>query len=69
MNYYKLLDKKRNGTIVRTKGRDQQEYIPGRGWIDSYVILEYFNDKSPLYELYEEITEAEARILTGGDVS
>jgi hypothetical protein len=60
MNYFKLLDKENYGIIVRAKGRDQHEYSPGRGWVKSGALIQYFNDESEFYDLYEEISEGEA---------
>jgi hypothetical protein len=60
MNYYRLLAPKDDGTIVRTEGRSQQQYIQGRGWIESGIMLEYFWPESDIVENYEEITEQEA---------
>jgi hypothetical protein len=55
--------------IVRADGPYHQKYVSGFGWVDSGVFLQYFNDESPVYELYEEITENEAKILIGGNAS
>ena len=61
MNYYKLLDKYNFNTVVRTKGiKLQQEYVHGRGWVDTGILTRYFCDESDYYDLYEPITEAEA---------
>jgi hypothetical protein len=65
MTYCKLLDKKRAGTIVRADGAIQHQYVPGRGWVRSGVLIEYFNDESEYYDLYEDITEGEAMKLIG----
>lgn len=57
MKYFKLLDPAHENTIVRAEGRSQQEYVVGQGWIESGILMEYFCDESPLYNMYEEITE------------
>lgn len=62
MNYYKLTSNQDNGTIVRTQGRNHEQFIPKRGWVRSGILMKYFapyNDNE-LYNLYEEITETEA---------
>lgn len=63
MKYYRLEDYENRGTVVRTEGRSQQRYIQGRGWIESGVMMKYFNDESPYYDSYSEITEEEANKL------
>lgn len=64
MIYYRLLDPKRKGTVVRTEGRSQQEFIPGRGWIESGELMQYFWPDSETYDCLEEISESEALALT-----
>lgn len=60
--YIVLTDAAHNGTVVRCNGRLQ--YVRKNGeWIRSGVLMEYFNEESPLYEHYREITEEEAMIL------
>lgn len=63
MKYYLLTDNDRRGTIVRTQGRIHHRYDNAKGWVRSGVLLEYFNDDSPYYDLYNEITEEEANKL------
>ena len=65
MTYYKLLDPKHKNTVVRAEGRSQQQFIPGRGWIESGIMLHYFSDESDTYDDYVEISKSEAEILTG----
>lgn len=60
VEYVTLTDRGRNGTIVKCDGRIQHEYVKGKGWVRSGVLMEYFCDESPLYELYREIPEEEA---------
>ncbi len=63
MKYYRLEDNENRGTIVRTEGRSQQRYFPDKGWVESGVMMKYFNDESPYYGSYSEITEEEANKL------
>ncbi len=58
--YYVLTSNTNNGTIVRANGREQFRYYKGKGWIDSSIMMEYFCEFSPLYDMYDEITEVEA---------
>lgn len=60
MKFYRLLDPKHENTIVRAKGRSQQKYVKEKGWVDSGIMIKYFCDESPLYNMYEEITEEKA---------
>jgi hypothetical protein len=60
MTYYKLLSPKHKDTIVRTEGRSQQQYISGKGWVDSGIMIQYFSDESDFYGNYTEISESEA---------
>lgn len=60
MKYFRLLDKEHRGIIVRAKGESQQKYIPGRGWVESGVLLRYLWPDDELYDYYEEISEEEA---------
>ena len=63
MKYYKLEDNDNSGTVVRTEGRSQQKYIHGNGWVESGIMMKYFNDESPYYNSYSEISEDEANKL------
>lgn len=63
MKFYRLDDGANFGTVVRTNGRNQQKYIPEKGWVESGVMIKYFNDESPFYGAYTEITEEEANKL------
>ena len=62
--YLLLKDREHAGQIVRVVGRVQQEYL-GNKWVDSAIMMHYFTDISPLYDLYEEITEEEAGRILG----
>ena len=56
--YYKLLDKKHQGAIVRTMGRKQEIYdLTQKKWVRTGIMLEYFSDESDTYDMYEEIDE------------
>ncbi len=57
--YVTLIDNRRRGTVVKCNGRLQYEYKNGE-WVRSGVLMEYFNDESPYYDLYKEISEEEA---------
>jgi hypothetical protein len=63
MKYYLLDDLERRGTIVRTEGRVQHRYYNEKGWVRTGIMIEYFNDESPYYDSYSEITEEEAKKL------
>lgn len=58
--YYVLDDLENRGVVVRAEGRSQQRYIPDRGWVESGILMKYFNDESPCYDLYNIVTEEEA---------
>ena len=62
--YYKLIDLKHKDQVVRAFGEKQQEYI-GNHWVDSAIMMHYFTDISPYYNLYEEISEKEAEAIVG----
>ncbi len=64
MSYYKLLDPRHKNAVVRTEGRSQQQFIPGRGWVESGIMMRYFSDESELYGSYEEVSEEEALKIT-----
>lgn len=62
--YVLLIDKENFGTIVRCNGRKQFEFDKEKGsWVRSGILLDYFTDSSPLYEMYKEISEEEAMKL------
>ena len=67
MTYYKLLDRVNRGTVVRAEGENQQKHTAARGWVDSGIMIQYFCDESPVYDMYEEITKEEMQKLTGGE--
>ena len=60
--YVVLTDSEHKGTVIRCNGRLQYVYKNGE-WVRSGVLMEYFNDESPLYECYREITEEAAMKL------
>lgn len=59
-NYYLLRALPHEGAIVRTNGAVHEEYIPDTGWVRSGILIQYFNDESDYYNLYEELTEDDA---------
>lgn len=63
MKFYRLEDNENRGSIVRTEGRSQQRYFKDKGWVESGVMIKYFNDESPYYDSYSEISEEEANKL------
>jgi hypothetical protein len=63
-SYYRLKDKNNIGVIIRTTGLAEHKYVFGVGWVEVGLLTHYFNDESDYYDLYEEITEAEALALT-----
>lgn len=65
MKYFKLLDPKHENVIVRANGRIQHEFVKGKGWVRSGIMIEYFCDESDTYGMYEEIAEQEAFRITG----
>jgi hypothetical protein len=60
MNYYRLAVPQEEDVIVRTEGRSQQEFVKGKGWVESGIMLEYFWPESDMYNQYSELTEEEA---------
>lgn len=66
MTYYRLLDQTHKGVIVRMEGREQQQFIPGRGWVDSGILIHYFWPESDTFERYKVISEDEALAEVGG---
>ena len=63
MTYYKLTDLENEGVVVRANGRSQQKFTEEKGWIESGVMMMYFNTESPYYGSYSEISENEAMKL------
>ena len=63
MVYYKLTDLENDGTVVRANGRNQQKFIKDKGWVESGVMIKYFNPDSPYYGSYAEVSEEEANKL------
>jgi hypothetical protein len=63
MKYYRLDDNANFGTVVRTEGRSQQKHTHDKGWVESGIMIKYFNDESPFYGAYTEITEDAANRL------
>ncbi len=57
--YICLLDEKHKNMIVRALDEEWEIYRNGE-WIQTGILIEYFCDESPYYEMYEEISETEA---------
>ncbi len=60
MKYYRLLDEKNNGKIIKVENKRQYRYDTLKGWIQTTVMLNYWSDGSDTYDMYEEISEREA---------
>lgn len=59
--YYKLIDEKYNGMIIRSNDSVEERYDPESStWIETGVMIRYYSDESDQYGMYEEITEKEA---------
>ena len=48
---------------MRANGRSQQKFTEEKGWLESGVMMMYFNTESPYYGSYSEISENEATKL------
>lgn len=57
--YYLLKANSNKGDIVKANGRNQYIY-ENKDWVPTGIMLEYFWEDDPKYEMYEEITEEEA---------
>ena len=57
--YVRLTDREHLNNIVRCRGENWERYVDGE-WKQTGILIEYFCDESPLYEMYEEISEKEA---------
>lgn len=51
MTYYKLLDNENKNLIVKAIGETEYEYVKGKGWFESGIMMRYFDDESPYYDL------------------
>lgn len=60
--YVVLTDSVRRGTIVKMIGQNHYKYKDGI-WIETGIMMDYFDDESPAFELYREISEEEATKL------
>ncbi len=58
--YYRLLAPVHKGIIVRATPDERHQYVYGKGWVRSGIMLHYFLPDGDHYERYEEISEAEA---------
>lgn len=60
--YIMLTDNERDGTIIKCCGRKHYIYKDGE-WVRTGIMVNYFCDESPYYDLYKEITKEEAEKL------
>jgi len=49
--------------MEEANGRSQQKFTEEKGWIESGVMMMYFNTESTYYGSYSEISENEAMKL------
>lgn len=64
MIFYKLTDPIRSGDIIRAEGRKHYSYSFGVcRWVRTTVMMAYMNPDSPLYGMYEQVSEQEAQEL------
>ena len=68
VSYYRLKDLAHENMIIRTTvsadSHAEHKYVPGEGWVAIGIMIHYFCDESDRYDMYDEITEAEALALT-----
>lgn len=61
-HYYRLLDEKNKGKIVKADGRFQYELdSKNKTWIRSGIMLDYFSDESDKYNMFVELSEVEIK--------
>ena len=58
-DYVVLLAGKDNGKVVRMREEEWEIFKDGK-WIQTGIMILYFNDSDPLYDQYKEISEKEA---------
>lgn len=61
--YYRLLDKKYNGTIVKKNSKTCEEFyynFKTMRWEPIGIMIRYFWPESETFEMYEEITETQS---------
>lgn len=63
MNYYLLTDTENKDSIIKAEDGKQFQYFFGEGWKRTVIMLDYWNDESIKYDLYEEISESRALYL------
>lgn len=63
MEYIKLLDAAHYNMIARGDENIWEIYVPKKGWQKTGLLIDYFCDKSDIYDMYEEITKEEALAL------
>lgn len=62
--YVLLTDGKNRGTVVKSVG--SEDYVfekETKTWKRTGMLTKYFNDESPYYDLYEDISEQKAMEL------
>lgn len=60
-SYYRLLDHKYYGLIVRSaQGKEEYYNTEDHQWYETGVMIRYYSDESDQYGMYEEVTEKEA---------
>lgn len=60
MEYVRITSKENENTIVKLEGWKQFVYDKDRGWVQTTLMLDYFLPEGRHYDLYEEISEAQA---------
>lgn len=61
IKYIKLTDKENYNMLIKTEGRMQYRYIYGKNeWNRTGILMQYHDERSKKYDLYEEISEKEA---------
>lgn len=62
--YFILTDKENYGTVIGGKNGKHYQYVSNKKeWVRTGIMLEYYCDESPLYEMYEEISKEKAMEL------
>lgn len=64
MTFYQLLDPVRSGDVIRAEGRKHYRYSFGPcRWVRTTVMMAYMNPGSPLYGMYQKVSETDAQGL------
>ena len=61
VNYSRLLDKEHRDTVIKFIGRDAYSYKNSGEWVRTGIMSHYFLPYGIYYDMYEDITEEEAR--------